>query len=150
MLHDVITNQWLWFSAAGIFAVFFGVFAAYSFYKLRPSRAIRNQQEKDGWSPTGRVDFIVDGSNNFILHAEDTRIVDSISGVEHRQIRWRKATLDEARAVVVAYHARLNLTMAGNFTVRSVKSYTANSDLEKKQQEPVVGDDEAANGVPQG
>ena len=51
---------------------------------------------------------------------------------------------------MVAYHARLNLTMAGNFTVRSVKSYTANSDLEKKQQEPVVGDDEAANGVPQG
>jgi len=66
MLHDMITNQWLWFSAAGIFAVFVGVFAAYSFYKLRPSRAIRNQQEKDGWSPTGRVDFIVDGSNNFI------------------------------------------------------------------------------------
>ena len=150
MLRDLITNQWLWFSAAGIFAVFVGVFTVYSFYKLRPRRATRNQQENDGWSPTGRVDFVDDGSNNFILQAEDTRIVDSISGVEHRQIRWRKATLDEARAVVVAYHARLNLTMTGNFTVRSLKSYTTNSDLEKKQQEPAVGEDEAANGVPQG
>jgi hypothetical protein len=32
MLHDMITNQWLWFSAAGIFAVFVGVFTAYSFF----------------------------------------------------------------------------------------------------------------------
>jgi len=150
MLHDMITNQWLWFSAAGIFAAFVGVFTAYSSYKLRPRRAIRNQQKKDGWSPTGRVDFIDDGSNNFILQAEDTRIVDSISDVEHPQIRWRKATLDEARAVVVAYHARLNLMMTGNFTVRSLKSYTANSDLEKERQEPAVGNDQAANGVPQG
>ena len=150
MLRDMITDQWFWFSAAGLFAVLVGVFTAYSFYKSRPRRAIRNQQEDDGWTPTGRVDFIDDGSNNFILQAEDTRIVDSVSGVEHRQIRWRKATLDEARAVVVAYHARLNLTMTGNFTIRSLKNYVANSDLENKQQEPAVGKDEAATGVPQG
>ena len=150
MLRDMITNQWLWFSAAGIFAVFVGVFTVYSFYKLKPRRAIRNQQAKDGWTPTGRIDFTDGGSDNFILQAEDTQTVDSIGGVEHRQIRWRKATLDEARAVVAAYHARLDLTMTGNFTVRSLKSYTTNSDLEKKHQEPAVGEDEAANGVPQG
>jgi len=148
MLDDAITNQWLWFSAAG--TVFVAVFTAYGYYKLRPRRAIRNQQGEDGWTPTGRIDFVDGGSDNFILQAEDTQTVDSIGGVEHRQIRWRKATLDEARAVVAAYHARLNLTMTGNFTVRSLKSYTANSDLENKQHEPATLKDEAADGTPQG
>jgi len=151
MLDDAITNQWLWYSAAGVFAVLVGVFAVYySFNKSKPHPAVRDQQEQDRWTPTGRIDFVDDGSNNFILQAEDTRTVDSISGVEHRQIRWRKATLDEARAVVVAYHARLNLTMTGNFTVRSLKGYTAKSDLENKQQGPAVGEEEAANGVSRG
>ena len=147
MLDDAITNQWLWYIVAGVFAVLVGVFALhYSFNKSKPHPAVRDQQEQDRWTPTGRIDFVDDGSNNFILQAEETRTVDSISGVEHRQIRWRKATLDEARAVVVAYHARLDLTMTGNFSVRSLKGCTARSDLENKQQEPAVGEDEAANG----
>ncbi|MGC1654752.1 MAG: hypothetical protein WA722_18180 [Candidatus Sulfotelmatobacter sp.] len=151
MLDDAITNQWLWFSAAGlVFAVLVGVFTVRSLYKSKPRRAARDQQGKDGWTPTGRIDFVDGGSDNFILQAEDTQTVDSTGGVEHRQIRWRKATLDEARAVVAAYHARLNLTMTGIFTVRSLKSYTANSDLENKQQEPAMVKDEAANGMPRG
>ncbi len=153
MLDDAITNQWLWYSAAGVFAVLVIVFAVYySFNKSKPHPAVRDQQEQeqDRWTPTGRIDFVDDGSNNFILQAEDTRTIDSISGVEHREIRWRKATLDEARAVVVAYHARLDLTMTGNFTVRSLKDYTAKSDLENRQQEPAVGEDEAANGISRG
>ena len=40
-----------------------------------------------------------------------------MGGVEHREIRWRKATLDEAKAVVVAYHAQRNLAMTANFIV---------------------------------
>ena len=48
MLHDMITNPWLWFSAAGIFAVFVGVLTAYSFYKLRPSRA-NSELTGKGW-----------------------------------------------------------------------------------------------------
>lgn len=148
MLDDAISNQWLWFSAAGLLlAVLVGVLTARSLYKLKRRRTIRDQQEKDGWTPTGRIDFVDGGSDNFILQAEDTQTVDSIGGVEHRQIRWRKATLDEARAVVAAYHARLNLTMTGNFTVRSLRGYTPNSDLENKQQAPAMVKDEAANGT---
>jgi len=124
MLWDTITNQWFWFSAAGVFAVLTGIFGvysfykrgAYSFYKPKPYDVIHDQQ--NGWTPTGRIDFLDSGSSKFVLQAEDTRIVNSMSGVEHRQIRWRKATLDEAKAVVVAYHARLNLTMTGSFIVR--------------------------------
>jgi len=125
MLWDTITNQWFWFSAAGVFAVLTGIFGvysfykrgAYSFYKPKPYDVIHDQQ--NGWTPTGRIDFLDSGSSKFVLQAEDTRIVNSMSGVEHRQIRWRKATLDEAKAVVVAYHARLNLTMTGSFIVSS-------------------------------
>jgi len=66
----------------------------------------------------GELTFLnAQSTDNFILQAEDTRIVDSMGGVEHREIRWRKATLDEAKAGVVAYHAQRNLAMTANFIV---------------------------------
>jgi hypothetical protein len=77
---------------------------------------------------------------NFILQAEDTRIVESLGGVEHREIRWRKATLDEAKTVVVAYHGQRNLTMAANFIVNS--SMRQKSDLDNEQRKPQFGKDE--------
>jgi hypothetical protein len=56
---------------------------------------------KDGLR-RGELIFQIPKRLAIILQAEDTRIVDSMGGVEHREIRWRKATLDEAKAVVVA------------------------------------------------
>ena len=67
-------------------------------------------------SPTGRIDFSDSQSTGiFILRAEDCRIVDSSVG--HREVRWRTATLDEAKDVVVAYHAQRNLAMAADYVV---------------------------------
>jgi hypothetical protein len=37
------------------------------------------------------------------LRVEDFHTVESISGVEHVEIRWRNATLAEAKSVVVAH-----------------------------------------------
>jgi hypothetical protein len=37
--------------------------------------------------------------------------------MEHREIRWRRATLDEAKMVLVSYHAQRNLLMSANFIV---------------------------------
>jgi hypothetical protein len=48
---------------------------------------------------------------------EETRIVKSPGGVEHREIRWRRATLDEVKMVLVSYHAQRNLLMSPNYTV---------------------------------
>jgi len=81
----------------------------------------------------GAIDFSNPQSpGGFILQAEDTRIVDSIGGVERREIRWRKATLDEAKAVVVAYYARRNLTMAANFVVKIIEHWrTASGSAER-------------------
>ena len=52
-----------------------------------------------------------------MLQVEETRIVKSPGGVEHREIRWRKAALDEAKMVLVSYHAQRNLLMSPNYTV---------------------------------
>jgi hypothetical protein len=61
------------------------------------------------WQATGKIDFHCaeapkyDKPAAFLLRVEDRRTVESISGVEHVKIRWRNATLAEAKDVVVAY-----------------------------------------------
>jgi hypothetical protein len=148
---DTITDQWPWFAAAAVLVVLVGAFVAYNFYKpkLQPDDPIQNQQE--GWSPTGRIDFIDRQSNgDFVLQVEDTRIADSVSGVEHREIRWRKATLDEAKRVIVAYHAQRNLARTANFIVTSPSVIRRNSDLQTEHQEVQIGKDETSEGKAEG
>jgi hypothetical protein len=62
------------------------------------------------WQPTNKIDFHcaeVPKDDKvpaaFLLRVEDYRTVESISGVEHVEIRWRNATLAEAKSVVVAH-----------------------------------------------
>lgn len=120
MQWDAITDQWPWFAAAAVLVVLLGAFVAYSFYKPKPKPDDAVQTQQDGWSRTGRIDFMDRQSNgDFVLQVEDTRIAESMSGVEHREIRWRKATLDEAKRVIVAYHAQRNLARTANFIVTS-------------------------------
>jgi hypothetical protein len=136
MLWDAITNPLFWFGSAIFFIViFFGILAAYSFRKRDPYHYVvktdDNIQSDDGsWTPTGRIDFIDPrSSGHFILQVEDTRIVESMSGVDLREIRWRNATLDEAKVVVVTYHAHRNLTMRSNFSVTSANRIQREFDL---------------------
>ena len=133
MLWDVITNQWIWLSAVAIFVVLLGGFAAYNSRRSKPQDEIHDQQ--NGWTPTGRIDFLdPDSIGNFILQAEVTRIVNSMGGMEHREIRWRRATLNEAKKVVVAYHAQLNLATTAAFDVNSSNSDTTKSNLRNEHQ----------------
>ena len=84
------------------------------------------------------MDFIdPQSTGNFSLQAEDTQIVDSVGGVEHREIRWRKATLDEARTVVVAFHAQRNLATTANFIVSA--PIRRGSGIDNEQQELCLG-----------
>ena len=62
------------------------------------------------WQPTGKIDFHCAELPKdhklptiFVLRVEDYRTVESISGAERVEIRWRNATLAEAKAVVVAH-----------------------------------------------
>jgi hypothetical protein len=134
MLLDTITNQWFWLGAAGFFIVLLGLLLLR--YKARRStvqEAMQNQQ--DGWTPTGRIDFSgsTDSEPNsfgtFLLQAEDTRIVNSIGGLDRREIRWRRATLNEAKKVVLTYHAQLNLATTTTLVVSSPSTDIAKSEL---------------------
>jgi hypothetical protein len=133
MFWEVITNQWLWLSAAVIFALLLGGIAAFNFRRSKPPDEIHDQ--KDGWTPSGRIDFLdPDAIGNFVLQAEVTRIVTSMGGIEHREIRWRRATLNEAKKVVIAYHAQLNLATVAAFDVNSAGSDPARPDLGNEPQ----------------
>jgi hypothetical protein len=67
------------------------------------------------WTPTGRIDFVGpsmdatagDTPASFYLQAEDIRMLISFSGIERKEIRWRKATLSEAKKVVNVFHRQL-------------------------------------------
>jgi len=48
---------------------------------------------------------------------EETRSAIGSLGVEHREIRWRSATVDEAKMVLESYNALRNLAMTATFTV---------------------------------
>jgi hypothetical protein len=137
MQWETITDQqqWLWFGAAGVLVVLVALFIGYSFLRSKP-RVGAVSVQLEGWTPTGRIDFSNSQSaDHFILQAEDTRIVDSLGGVERREIRWRTATLEEAKAVVIAYYAQRNLTTAANFVVRSSNSDVRRATTAEPRQE---------------
>jgi hypothetical protein len=135
---QTITDQWPWFAAAGMFVVVIAAFATPYFYRLKPKPDDPTQdqsQPDDGWTPTGRIDFTDPHSiGTFILQVEETRADESVSGVEHRTIRWRKATVDEAKKVIVSYHAQRNLTMRPTFVVAS-RSMAEQSDQKDEHQQ---------------
>ncbi len=134
MQWDTITDQWPWFVAAGVLVVVIAALATYYFYKPNLNPHDPNQNQQGGWTPTGRIDFTDPHSiGNFILQVEETSIDESVGGVEHRAIRWRKATLDEAKKVIVAYHAHRNLTMRPTFVVTSQRMARGPSDLNIEQ-----------------
>jgi len=107
--------SWPWFGAAAvIFVVAVGLLIA---LKPRPERqSKRTVDAADGWTLTGRIDLADPQSvGALVLEVEETRISVSPSGVEHREIRWRRATLPEAKMVLESYHAQRNLPMSGTF-----------------------------------
>ena len=151
MQWDTITDQqWLWFAAAGVLVVLVALLVGYSFLRSKP-RVGAVSVQLEGWTPTGRIDFSNSQSaDHFILQAEDTRIVDSMGGVERREIRWRTATLEEAKAAIVAYYAQRNLTTAANFVVRSSNSDTRRVTTVEPRQEVEPVRDEGSEGAPLG
>jgi hypothetical protein len=79
---------------------------------LSSSLAADNAKIIQDWVPTGRIDFAgpsedADTPASYYLQAEETRVLLSVSGIERREIRWRKATLTEAKRVVNVFHRQL-------------------------------------------
>ena len=61
---DTISDQWIWIIAAGIFVVFVAAWAAYSLNKPKQhDKTKSNAVAQNGWTPTGRIDFVEPQSN---------------------------------------------------------------------------------------
>jgi hypothetical protein len=118
---NAILQQWPWFAAAA--AVLAVVIALLVLLKPKTKRQISitsSAGDNKEWTLTGRIDFDDPHSaGEHVLQVEETRIVKSPGGVEHREIRWRRATLDEVKMVLVSYHAQRNLLMSPNYTVNA-------------------------------
>src|SRR3984957_15250998 len=146
MQWETIPDQWIWLSAAAVFVVFVAAIAARSLRKPKPHNKIKsNAAARNGWTATGRIDFVDPQSKgDFVLQVEETRIVDTMGGVEHREIRWRRATLDEAKTVLVSYHAQRNLLMSANFIVSAPPRTKQNANDQAETLDAELKD--AANG----
>ena len=112
---DALLQAWPWFGAAAVvFIVAVGSFIA---LKPKPKRQPETPADKMGWTLTGRIDLADPQSvGAFVLEVEESRISASPTGVEHREIRWRRATLSEAKMVLESYHAQQNLAMTATLT----------------------------------
>ena len=119
MTWDAISEQWPWFAAAaGVLVVVIGLLVLLKPKSKRQPNTTGSAADNKEWVLTGRIDFVDPHSDGeLVLQVEETRIVNSPGGVEHREIRWRRATLDEAKMVLVSYHAQRNLLMSANFIV---------------------------------
>ena len=119
MTWEAIFEQWPWFAAAaGVLVIVVGLLILLKPKSKRQRNTTSSAADSKEWVLTGRIDFIDPHSaGELVLQVEETRIVNSPSGIEHREIRWRRATLDEGKMVLVSYHAQRNLLMSANFIV---------------------------------
>jgi hypothetical protein len=84
------------------------------------------------WRPTDKIDFHCAEMPKddklpaaFVLQVEDYRTVETISGVQRVEIRWRNATLAEAKAVVTAHQSATDTGAKGYQIPRQVKPLRA-------------------------
>ena len=119
---DTILQAWPWFGAAAVvFVVAVGLFIALKPKPKRQPETAADAADKMGWTLTGRIDLADPRSvGALVLEVEETQISVSPSGVEHREIRWRRATLLEAKMILESYHAQQNLAMSASFTIRKL------------------------------
>jgi hypothetical protein len=121
-LRDAGSSSIFWFALAFIL-----VLAIVGYFMARRAN-VSSAPVADGakvvqdWIPTGRIDFAgpsMDANNAdtpapFYLQAEDIRLLVSFSGIERKEIRWRRATLKEAKRVVFTFHQQMTKTPDGN------------------------------------
>src|ERR1700735_774832 len=115
---DAILQAWPWFGAAAV--VFVMAFGSYIALRPKPNGQPETAAEAADnieWTLTRRIDLADPQlAGAFVLEVEESRISTSPTGVEHREIRWRRATLPEAKMVLQCYHAQQNLVMSATFT----------------------------------
>ena len=105
------------FSWGVIAVIALAVSAAFINYAIRNRKPkIVTFDEMDGvlkqdWTRTGKIDFHVikpasTAPQQLILRVEEKKIVENPMGEDVMQLRWRLATVDEAKEVVVCWNKR--------------------------------------------
>src|ERR1700694_203846 len=102
-LRDAGSSSIFWFALAIILVI-----AIVGYFVTRRANAVPSPVGEGAkviqdWVPTGRIDFAgpsmdasaADTPGSFYLQAEDIRLLVSFSGIERKEIRWRRATLNE-------------------------------------------------------
>jgi hypothetical protein len=115
---DAILRAWPWFgAAAAVFVVAVGLFLALKPKPKRLPETAADAADKMEWTLTRRIDLAdPELIGAFVLEVEESRISASPTGVEHREIRWRRATLPEAKMVLKSYNVQQNRMMSATFT----------------------------------
>ena len=78
--------------------------------RRRRKRPLPHVKVSRGWEPTGNINFVVPENHRndpavFLLEVEEDREVELLGGGTSREIRFRLATIEEAKTVVQAYAA---------------------------------------------
>jgi hypothetical protein len=86
---------------------------------LALSRRRRSQKPKreageviSDWRPTGKIDFSQTGADDaalFFLQTEEYRVLQSLSGTKHVEVRWRPATLEDAKRITSWNNSRTGI-----------------------------------------
>ena len=135
---DAILQAWPWFAAAAaVFVVAVGLFIAVKPKHKRQPETTADAADKMEWTLTRRIDLTDPQSvGAFVVEVEEIRISTSPTGVEHREVRWRKATLPEAKMVLESYHAQQNLSMSATFPATAPAGTTRNENGQAESLEP--------------
>jgi hypothetical protein len=116
---SAILQQWLWFAAAAaVFVVAIGLLMVLKPNANRQPETVGIDPDRTGWSLTQRIDFTDDRAvGELVLQVEESRSIVGSTGLEHREIRWRKATVEEAKAILRSYNSQHNLAMTVTYAV---------------------------------
>jgi hypothetical protein len=115
ILSDASSSSIFWMILAIVLIVAVVGFIVARRASADPTVATETAKIAQDWIPTGRIDFAgpsmdesaADVPAAFYLQAEDIRLLISFSGIERKEIRWRKATLNEAKRVVNIFHRQM-------------------------------------------
>jgi hypothetical protein len=120
-LRDAGSNSIFWFGLAIILVLAIVGYLMARRANVDSTPVAEGAKVVQDWIPTGRIDFagpsmdanIADTPALFYLQAEDVRLLVSFSGIERKEIRWRRATLKEAKRVVFTFHQQNAKAPAG-------------------------------------
>lgn len=104
----------VWVMVAIVGVVVGGVIMVFGFRKTEPKPAVFDQIDgvmKLDWTRTGSIDFHaaeLDSASPqpLTLRVEEKRITENAMGQDIVELRWRLATLEEAKEIVVCWNTR--------------------------------------------